>query len=206
METTGTLPAFESSTAGTSEYNSWLFSIMQPYIRERVLLVGQNISAFSSLLINQSIRIHICEQSAIEEERLHEKYRGNELVRAIHHFDFNSPDFARDHTHLAKVFRTVILHDFSISDLYNANVLDHLRGLLRLQRRLILTMPALTKVYNDLQLTSEDWIRMDRKPLKQFLANYDILKTRYFSLNGVAHTQATDDFSTHVLVIARRVD
>jgi hypothetical protein len=171
-----------ASTPGP--FNNWVFDIISPWIKGRVLEIGSTPDSISTILIQKGIRIHLSTPDKAMREQLKARYLGLEIVRHVHSINFHRRDFDLAYPEeTVKIFDTVLALNEPCDPITASNA----RCVLRKRGRLILLAPAYTAIYNGLEEDAEDWKRYNRKSINKLVTdNMEILFTRYYNLGGLS--------------------
>jgi SAM-dependent methyltransferase len=169
------------------QLNQWMFETIRPYVKGKVLEIGSGIGNISECFVLQGMSITLSDLELHYCNLLCEKFSGEPKVQGVHQIDLGHPNFERAYSSLLGSFDTV----------FALNVVEHIQNdqvavanakkLLRNGGYLIVLVPAYKALYNELDEGLEHWRRYNRKTLKSLLTkDFDIVKTQYFNLAGIA--------------------
>jgi SAM-dependent methyltransferase len=164
--------------------NEWLFEIIQPYLKGRVLEIGSNFNTISTVFVQKGRRLHLSTADNLLREELRAHYQGVEAMRAVHLIDFRRPDFDSAYPpEEAGIFDTIVFLN-PMQDAYlDDKAVRNARYLLKDKGRLILLTPAFTGVYSGFELDVNELKHLDRPVIKKTLTDeMEILITRHFHL------------------------
>jgi hypothetical protein len=161
--------------------NRWIFETIGPYIKGRTLEINSGTNSLCPIFIEHNRPIHLSDTNQLHLQALRETYKGNQLVRAVHNFDFLASDFQLSHPETLNAFDTVIALDLPTTDF--SKIVDNIKYVIPQRGTLALILLAYTSIYHGLSQNLDDWKRYNGKSIKQILMfNFSILKIRYFNL------------------------
>ena len=195
------LPA-PKSLASTDHLNEWLYEIIEPYLKGRVLEVDSGPDTLSSIFVQRDRGIHLNNRSKVVRNQLRIKYKGVETIRSINRADFSKVDFEEVYSEKYRIFDTIIALNVVDTGHYDQSIIHHAKHLLRERGRLIVLAPAYTALYHTVEQGQEIWKKYNRKYVRKLITNnMEMLMTRYFILEDplVYHHSGLS-----VLAIARK--
>ena len=193
-----------SQTASTDiQLNEWLFEIIQPYLKGRVLEAGSGFHTISAVFINKGRRLHLSTPDKALREQLRARYQGIEAVRKVHSINFHRSDFDLAYRlEQANMFDTILILSPMQNSEFDARVIGNVRHLLRERGYLILLAPVFTAIYSGFDLDFDELKRCDRPTIKHLLTDkMTILTTRYFQL---PKNSVYDRSGPSVIIVARK--
>jgi 2-polyprenyl-3-methyl-5-hydroxy-6-metoxy-1,4-benzoquinol methylase len=167
---------------GADAYNRWIFERIQPFLKGKILEVGCGIGNLTGLLLHQG-EVMTTDVKADYLNIVREKYRGHPNLTGTLIWDIRSvpPDGLR-YPFDVIVCSNVLEH---IED--DMTVLKHFHRLLSETGRLILLVPALTWLFNQLDKDLGHFRRYSKKNLVMKIeqSHFRILDLTYFNLFGM---------------------
>lgn len=205
MSTQEIFPTFIQIPDEFSRLSKWMFEMIEPYIKGKVLEVDSGTGSISSVFAENTIPVHLSDPDKKNRDFLREKFKDIISIKEIYNIDFLRTDFEQYYSTLNGVFSTIVALNISEHGFYKQAAQQNAAKILRKNGHLIIAVPPFTAVYSDLEISPEEWKIYNRKSLKQRLSGFQILKTRYFSLveNIPQPLSVRPGFSA--LVIARKL-
>jgi SAM-dependent methyltransferase len=165
------------------KYNSWIFSLLQPYIGKRILEIGPGIGNLTKFIIQKADYLEGIEPNPICAEMLRESFKGqqNFSVQEITVEDWDVPS----------------LEDKQFDTLVCVNVLEHInddltalsqfRKILQPNGTLVLLVPAVPWAYGPIDAALGHFRRYSIKPLSNLLitSGFQIISAHYSNLFGL---------------------
>lgn len=183
------------------EINEWLFEVIQPHLKGKVLEIDSNLNSISTIFIQKGQSIHLSTADKAHREQLASHYQGTQTVQKIHSINIHRTNFQQ--VYPAMVFDTILILNPMETGAFDRQVIDNARHLLRERGRLILLAPIFTALYTGLKMDSEELKTYNRRALQQLLTGkMDLLMTRYFNL---AETAGYDRSGSTVILVARKI-
>lgn len=167
---------------GADAYHRWIFERMRPFLKGKVLEVGCGIGNLTGLLLHQG-KVLATDVNEHYLEIVREKYKGHPNLIGTLLWDIRSdPSDELRQTFDAVVCSNVLEH---IDD--DLTVLRHFHQLLSRKGRLILLVPALKWLFNELDKDLGHFRRYSRKELVSKIeqSHFRILDLTYFNLFGI---------------------
>lgn len=165
-----------------SSYNRWIFERIRPFLRENILEVGCGIGTLTGLLLHQG-KVLATDVKENYLEIVREKYKEHPNLIGTLIWDIRSvPSDELCQAFDAIVCSNVLEH---IED--DMTVLRHFHQLLSRKGRLILLVPALTWLYNQLDKDLGHFRRYSKKDLASKIeqSHFRILDLTYFNFFGI---------------------
>ena len=188
-----------------SKLNQWIFENIQPYVKGKTMEMHSGSGVFSSLLIEQGTRLHLSDLDKPNRDRLREKFNGRHELRTVNKIDYHHHDFKQCYAPLLDIFSTVVAVNFAEQGFLSRIELDNGKLLLRKGGHLIVALPSFTALFPGLEQDLEDLKMYNRKPLKKFLGDFQILKVRYFRLEANTHPSLPAHSGLSSIVVARKI-
>jgi SAM-dependent methyltransferase len=165
-----------------SRYNSWLWEQVAPFTGQRILEVGAGIGTMTRYLLHRELVV-ATDIAPSYLERLRETFNGrpNVMVRPL---DLNAP--------LPKELQT-----FHLDTILCLNVLEHIKedeaalghfsALLSPGARVVLILPALQRLYGEIDKAIDHYRRYEKTEIEEKLrrASFQVEETRFFNTPGI---------------------
>jgi hypothetical protein len=196
------LPA-PRSIAPSAKLHEWLFGMIQPFVKGRVLETCSTWNSISAVFAKNGLKIHLSNPDKAVRANLRTYYQDVEAIRKVHAVDLHRPDFESDPVHeLPKIFDTIIALNAMQNGMYDKLFLQNASRLLRPMGRLILLAPPFTALYEGLELDLNELKKYNHLSLKEaFTGEMQVVKSFYIDLpSDVAY----DRSGPSVIVIARK--
>ncbi|WP_188937790.1 hypothetical protein [Puia dinghuensis] len=173
--------------------NEWLYDIIEPWLKGRVLEVGSTPHSISAIFAQKGQPIHLSSSDKYTRDQLRTKYQGIEPIRDVKALDFHRADFEQAYpVEVARFFDTVLVLNQSC----NSIIVRNARHLLRDRGRLVALAPVYTTIYSGLEIDLEDLKKYNHQSIKRLMTDeMEILATHYFN-------QSSPSF----IVIARKLE
>lgn len=165
-------------------YNRWIFERVSPFLKGKVLEVGCGIGNLTGLLLNQK-KVLATDVNENYLESVREKYKGHPNLIGTLLWDIRSdPSDELCQTYDTVVCSNVLEH-IEIEE--EMTVLRHFHRLLSGKGRLILLIPALKWLYNQLDRDLGHFRRYSKKELTSKIeqSGFRILHLTYFNPFGI---------------------
>jgi hypothetical protein len=184
METTTTIPNFNLHGSDIAKLNDWIYEHTKDFISGRTLVAEDCSSPLSIVPLIHNMPLHLNASSDFVKRSLEAKYENDSLIRSVHIIDFYSTQFTIEYKSLLEAFATIVLLSKTTENKpFDDLVLKNIKELLTKGGNLIINTRPPTSSFEGLELSSFEWQHLDRRPLKNLLLGYEILKTRYFRLS-----------------------
>lgn len=184
--------------------NGWIFETIQPYLRGRVLEMNSGHGSISSIFAERNVPIHLSDPDTGNCHNLKNKFKNIQAIRAVHDIDFSHPDFQKAYFKDSNVFGTIIALNITEYGFSEKQAIENAKYLLRSQGRIIIVAPSFTALYDGLVLSLKEWKSYNRKPLKQFLYGFKLIKTINFNLAGNIENSFSEKLGFPSLAIAKK--
>ncbi|MBS1603560.1 MAG: class I SAM-dependent methyltransferase [Bacteroidetes bacterium] len=171
---------------GADRLNAWIFRMVRPYMRGRILEVGSGIGNISSQFVRNGISLTLSDYSDEYCDYLQKSFSSELLINGVIKIDLADKDFGRKYAYLLGSFDTV----------FALNVMEHIgddrlaiancHKLLARGGRLVLLMPAYPLLYNGLDRQLGHYRRYDRRSMERLLSTkFSIVRIWYYNLGGI---------------------
>ncbi|MHA4808122.1 class I SAM-dependent methyltransferase [Flavitalea flava] len=179
----GTLELFSHADA----FNRWMFQLVAPYCRGKVLEIGSGIGNISGLLLEQEAQITLSDLRPGYCTHLKQQFHNKANLEGVYQMDLLSADPEKDYPSLIGKFDAVIA----------LNVIEHIgddglavrncRKFLKPGGRFVILVPAFQALYNGLDKELGHFRRYNRKGLTGLLREEGMKVTdvRYFNGAGI---------------------
>jgi hypothetical protein len=164
--------------------NQWLYDIIEPWLKGRVLEIGSTLESISAIFIQRGTPIHLSTPDKDLRLQLKSACQGVEAVLKVHSLNLRRNDFEQAYpAKQARIFDTVL----ALNEPCDQTIARNARHLLRARGRLILLTPVYTAMYNGLEQDEEDWKIYNQQAIKRILGDeMEILSTRHHNLVGLS--------------------
>jgi hypothetical protein len=177
--------------------------MIEPFLKGRVLETSSTWNSISAVFAQKGQQIHLSNPDKIVRGNLRAYYQGVEAVRLVHSVDLHRLELGSGPMlQKSKRFDTIIVFNAVENGVYDTNVLNNARQLLRPRGRLMLMGPIFTALYDGLELDPHELKKLNHRSLRQVLTDeMEIIMTHYIDLpTDVAY----DRSGPSVIVIARK--
>ena len=200
------VPTFISEPEYILDFNKWLFENIRPYITGRTLEMNSGHGVMAATFVENALNIHLSESNQALRHELRDRLQDQKHIRLVHNIDFSSPNFDQLHLDLFSNFRTIIATNIAEYGLYDKLSLSNANKLLKTHGKLIVAIPSFTALFEDIDISLREWKRYNRKPIRQFLSGFKILKTIIFRYADPNIIQLNDQVGYYTLVIAQKIE
>jgi SAM-dependent methyltransferase len=167
-------------------FNEWMFEAIRPYISGKTLEIGSGIGNISTILVRHQIPLYVSDHTDEYVGRLRNKFATTDLVKGIFTIDLTEKHFETAHAEIIGTFDTV----------FALNVIEHIwddsrailncRRLLKPGGRLVILVPALPILFNNLDRGLDHHRRYSSQSLRQLLSgSFRVTEMKYFNLAGI---------------------
>lgn len=187
-----------------SDSTEWMFNVILPFVKGRALEISSGVSPFHSLFIKNERPLHLSDADQDRVIDLRDKYKDNQMVRAVHILDLPNLDLQQIDARLPGAFDSIfyLCNDMSISS--NHSVIANARQLLKERGRLIIFTSVHIYLYNE--PSQHDLIKINRSSIQSMLGKgFEIITAKYFNLTGGADASIPVPTGLSAIVIARKV-
>ena len=185
--------------------NTWLFDVVQPYIKGRTVEIGSGQGFFSSALVAGGIEVYLSDPKKINRDKLRETFKGVLNIKDVYSIDINQSAFESRYKPGMAFFHTVIALNAIEYGYPGQLAMTNLLRMLKPNGFLIVLAPAYTSIYNGLEDNLSDWKIYNQNSLKHLLGNdIDILKTRYLNLISNTNKLSDQQLGLSIVVVARK--
>ncbi len=165
-----------------TNYNDWLYSLIEPYIGKRVIEIGAGIGTTSRKIIQGDVHLTAVEPNKKCQEYLSKYFSNNQKFALIP----STIEDCKGNSDLDENFDTIIC----------INVLEHIKddlasimmfnNLLETNGYLLIIVPAVKMLFGPIDKSVGHYRRYSKKDLKYLLSNtsFDIEKIHYFNFIG----------------------
>jgi SAM-dependent methyltransferase len=168
----------------TNSIYDWILNEVQSYILGPVLEMNSGLGTVSAELVTRGIRVRLSDKDKANRDRLRQRFKGIEAMRAVCRFDFSHPDFESLFTSAFGTFGSVIALNIMEYGYYDPVALRNAIRLLRPGGHLILIFPASTTMFYGPNSDPEALKQYHHQALKDILrTDFDIIKIRSLNLN-----------------------
>jgi SAM-dependent methyltransferase len=173
--------------ANAPHFNKWLFDNISPYCQGSTLEIGSGIGNISKLLLQQNLPVTLSDLRLEYCEYLRSHFADNRNLQNVSQVDLSLTDFENVYPQLQHQFDTVIA----------LNVVEHIENdklavancekLLKSKGRIIILVPAYTKLYNSFDKALGHFRRYDKKSLIRLIQSQPlkIVHTEHFNCGGI---------------------
>jgi hypothetical protein len=189
----------------TNNINEWVFEMINPYLKGRILEIESGIESLSSVFIENGIALHLSNSDIGTRQILREKFKENSLIKSIHKIDLRCENFEQAYGAIFGAFDTLIALNIAENTHLDQKSVINARLLLRKQGHLITVTPAQTTLYYDFREHWDDLDKYNKKCIKHLLNdNLEILKTWYFNTSKSIHNVKLNYKGLYVIVLAQK--
>jgi SAM-dependent methyltransferase len=174
--------------ASAKDFNQWMYQVIKPFIKGRVLEIGSGIGNISSLLVLHHQKVTLSDINADYCNYLQAKFSQHPSLENITSLDLVIPGFPEKYKDLLNSFDTIIL----------LNVIEHIEdhnraiqnacSLLSKNGVLIVLAPAYQTLYCPLDKGLGHFRRYTKKSMKLLLTSngFGVASWTYFNCVGIA--------------------
>jgi hypothetical protein len=197
-------PVFTAIDHTISDLPEWMFNTIRPYLRGRILLVDDGHNLLPPLLLGQEIPFHLAIASKLTQVTQDVTSKGNSILRAVHSIDFYDPDFVGHNSAMFEVFDVVIHSLFENLQRAIRLALDNTEMILRTRGYLIMVVPSTTAFYEDIDLSQEELMHLERRQLEDRLNPFRLVKANHFQIQGDRIPGLQNQSKFQILTVAKR--
>ena len=180
----------KSRIESITEFNSWAYNIIRPFLRGRMLEIESGDNTCSSLLLDQGIPVHLNHPDEKIHEYLKVKYALVTHAKIIHSYDFHNDILSKSRPMAENAFDIVFGLNAFFDKSPESNILSNISYVLRTTGFLIVVLPVTTTLYQQGHQDPGYWQRHNRKRFKLILGKlFPIIEVRYFNFNQPANAQ-----------------
>ncbi len=168
--------------AGAERFNRWIFERVSPYLGDRVLEIGSGVGNLTrSLLAKELVVASDVDPSHVD--RLRQRFIEGERLRIL---SLDASDIDVESMRHYE-FDTVLGLNVLEHVLEDEGCLSHLHDLLRADGRAVLLVPAMPRLYSNLDRALEHHRRYGREELRAKMekAGFRVEDLRYFNAPGI---------------------
>lgn len=198
-----TIPTFNAAEGNAHDFNKWLFETIQPYVIGKTLEMKSGHGVMAAIFEENHMKIHLSEPNQALRHELRKKFQEKEAIRYVHNIDFTIPDFDDTYRDHAGAFDTLIAVNLADQRPYDKIELLNAKKLLSRRGKLIVAIPSFTALYQEIDLSLQQWKKFNRKPIRRFLSGFTVKKTILFQYVA-DHSRLADQSGFHTIVIARK--
>jgi 2-polyprenyl-3-methyl-5-hydroxy-6-metoxy-1,4-benzoquinol methylase len=178
LANTFTLSILEEATA----YHRWIFEEIRPHLRGNILEVGCGIGNLTAFLLNYG-KVTVADINEGYLQTVENKYRGHPNLKGVLLWDIEQKPNRDFNSEIGTILCLNVLEHIKEDEV----VLKNLFPLLCKGGRLIVLVPALKGLYNNLDKELGHFRRYSRSELFQKLTQNDfrICSLKYFNLFGI---------------------
>ena len=163
-------------------YADWIYDLIAPYIKGRIMEFGSGKGSFSTILTTHNISLHVSDSIKANRDILRSKFKELSLVKGVHNLDSYRSDFNQFYSKYLGVFDTVIASNIHEYGFFHEMAIEKAKSLLGKGGHLMILVPAPTTLYYGIEQDDNDYNRYNLRLLKRLLNDeFDILITRYFN-------------------------
>lgn len=170
-----------NSISKADKFNYWMYSLMKPYLKGKILEIGSGIGNISQFAIKENKKITLSDISINYVEKLKSNFPNNEILNIdLVHEDFDS--------RYKNIFGTF---DF----IFALNVIEHIEDdkkaieniykLLKKGGCVFILVPAYKLLFNNFDVALEHYRRYTKQNLRQLFPQFKLLKSFYFNFVGI---------------------
>jgi SAM-dependent methyltransferase len=168
-------------------FNEWLYHQIESDCRGAILEIGSGIGNLSKFLLKNSFSVTLSDLRPEYVRFLKERFKYDQRVEDIAHFDLVNPEFEGNNSNLLRRFDTIVA----------LNVIEHIeldeiaimncRRMLKSGGRLIILVPAFQSLYNSLDHELGHHRRYSKDQLYKLLSinNFKVSKIKYFNCPAI---------------------
>ena len=167
-------------------FHQWLYQLIRPALKGKVLEVGSAMGNICSLLIQDGFALRISDPDRLNCEHLLKRFNEEPAIKGILHLDTSNPAFETTYTGLFGKFDTVVSINYTDQGSNNPLNLNNAKRLLRDRGRLIAVLAAHIALYGESEPGFGYWRRSNRKDIRARLGkDCEILHTQFFTISAI---------------------
>lgn len=163
--------------------SQWMFNHIRPFLKGKILELGSSYGQLGELITNAGFELRLSDPKSQFCWDLKTKFEGNSNVKGIHKIIPSSRAFESEYYRYLGRFNTVMVLN-SIKGIPDDLVaLENIKKLLAHKGILILQIPAITALYNELDAGVETWKKQNLTFAKEiFGKTFDIVMIQFFNV------------------------
>lgn len=188
-----------SPIAETGSLTQWLYQLIRPALKGKVLEIGSGRGTLSSLFVQDGFALRISDPDKFNCELLKNRFSGEPLIKGVHQLDLTTSTFDIVYKNYIEKFDTVV------SILGADEILDHplrvgnAKRLLKDRGRLIILLPGHIALYGNSDIGFGQWRRSNRRDLSHRLGkDCEIVKIQFLSILETASSAETDPENLYI--------
>jgi len=177
---------FPKQLTESERFHQWLYQLIRPALKGKVLEVGSGIGNLSSMLVQDGFALRISDPDKLNCELLQKKFSGVPAIKGVHQLDISIPAFEAPHQGFIGRFDTLISVNYKDQDVNNPLNLRNAKKLLGNRGRLIVLLPVHIALYEQSELGFGYWRRSNRQDIRARLGkDCEVLHTQFFSISAI---------------------
>jgi SAM-dependent methyltransferase len=168
------------------ELGQWMYERIMPFAKGNILEIGSGSGSISNIFIRNGIPIVLTDSDTYYCRRLRKKFEQECMVKDIRQLSLFHSTFEEIYGDLLGRFDMVFALNVVEHVALNKAAIANVKKLLASGGYLILSQPAYTALYNELNQGLNRWHKHNKLSIKKLLNNdFEIVKMRYFNLVGL---------------------
>lgn len=157
------------SLIDAGQLNHWIYHLIRPYIKGKVLEIWSGEGNMSALLIQNGLPLRISDPHRRNCEVLQKKFEGEPIIKRVHRIDLYDPEFDANYDNFLGKFDTLLSLNVIEKNTTAPATLKNAKKLLQERGRLIILLPAQTVLYEESEEGLEDLHLWNRQYIKDLL-------------------------------------
>lgn len=177
------LPTSNSSLPDT-QFNEWLFEVIQPYLKGRILEMGSTLNTISAILVQKGRSVHLSNPDKPTRDLLRATYQGVEALRRVYAINFHRSDFEQVYPATEVRFFDTVL---AVNEPINETIIQNAKHVLRERGRLVALTPAYITMHAGFEVNLEILRKYNQQSIQRLMnGNLEILKIQYLNESSLS--------------------